>query len=147
MLALVNQPPTPAATTPPAATRRADTDPTMNPPSAPEPEKPAGAAVPPSVPLESERPAAKEVTNASASNLQNLKFLNAAAFALTALVVLCMVLGRVREEGVFGNEYLWMKYQVSRGGATASARPSLRQPPTHRELPIDDLPPAAGRPS
>lgn len=84
----------------------------MNPPSAPEPEKPAGAAVPPSVPLESERPAAEEVTNASASNLQNLKFLNAAAFALTALVVLCMVLGRVREEGVFGNEYLWMKYQT-----------------------------------
>lgn len=90
----------------------------MDPPSAPsapsasstppEPE-PAGVA-PPSVPLESER-AAEEVSNTN-GKLQNLKFLNAAAFALTALVVMCMVLGRVREEGVFGNEYLWMKYQT-----------------------------------
>lgn len=60
----------------------------------------------------SAHPATEEVSNASNNKIQNLKFLNAAAFLLTCLVVLGVVLGRVREEGVFGNEYLWMKYQT-----------------------------------
>jgi len=49
---------------------------------------------------------------ATASKITNLKFLNGTSYVLTSLLVIGTVLGRVREEGTFADDYLWMKYQV-----------------------------------
>lgn len=51
-------------------------------------------------------------TAANESKIQNIKFVNATSFILTALMVMGVVLLGAREEGVFGDEFLWMKYQT-----------------------------------
>jgi len=58
-------------------------------------------------PPDSAHPAA-----AAATKVENIKYLNAISFLLTACIVIGVVLGRAREEGVFGDEFLWMKYQT-----------------------------------
>ena len=50
----------------------------------------------------------------AASKIQNLKFVNATSYALTLVVVLGVVLAGARAGGIYGDEFLWMKYQVSR---------------------------------
>lgn len=47
-----------------------------------------------------------------ASKIQNLKFVNATSYLLTGMMVTGVVLFKAREEGVFGDEFLWMKYQT-----------------------------------
>lgn len=47
-----------------------------------------------------------------ASRIGNLKFVNATSFLLTGMMVVGVVLFGAREEGVFGDEFLWMKYQT-----------------------------------
>lgn len=56
---------------------------------------------------------------ATASKITNLKFLNGTSYVLTSLLVIGTVLGRVREEGTFADDYLWMKYQTLLTPATA----------------------------
>jgi len=47
-----------------------------------------------------------------ATKIQNLKFVNATSYLLTGMMVTGVVLFKTREEGVFGDEFLWMKYQT-----------------------------------
>jgi len=47
-----------------------------------------------------------------ASKIQNLKIVNGASYLLTGMMVIGVVLFKAREEGVFGDEFLWMKYQT-----------------------------------
>lgn len=54
----------------------------------------------------------EQVSNASSNMIQNLKLLNAVACVVTCLTVAVVELGRVRQEGVYGNEFLWMQYQT-----------------------------------
>lgn len=49
---------------------------------------------------------------ASESKITNIKFINATSYLLTTLMVLGVVIFGVREEGLFGDQFLWMKYQV-----------------------------------
>ena len=42
----------------------------------------------------------------------NLKFLNGTSYLLTTLIVIGHVLWKVHEEGIWGDDYVWMKYQV-----------------------------------
>mmetsp|Transcript_35184 Transcript_35184/g.74315 ORF Transcript_35184/g.74315 Transcript_35184/m.74315 type:complete len:391 (+) Transcript_35184:812-1984(+) len=50
--------------------------------------------------------------NPETAKIQNVKFINATSFVLTSIMVIGVVLLRVREEGVFGDDFLWMKYQT-----------------------------------
>jgi len=54
----------------------------------------------------------RATTAANESKITNIKFTNATSFLLTAMMVVGVVLFGVREEGVFGDEFLWMKYQT-----------------------------------
>lgn len=48
----------------------------------------------------------------------NLKFLNGTSYLLTMLIGIGHVLWKVHEEGIWGDDYLWMKYQVSASCST-----------------------------
>lgn len=42
----------------------------------------------------------------------NYRYLTTLSFLLTVISVCGMIFGRVREEGIYADEYLWMRYQV-----------------------------------
>lgn len=44
--------------------------------------------------------------------IQNCRYVTFLSCALTAVVVYGVVFGKVREEGVYADDYLWMRYQV-----------------------------------
>jgi hypothetical protein len=46
------------------------------------------------------------------SAVQNYRYLTTLSWALTTVVVSGIVFGKVREEGIFSDDYLWMRYQV-----------------------------------
>ena len=48
----------------------------------------------------------------TASRIQNLQYLNLTSFVLTSMIVIGVVFWGVREEGVWSDDYSWMRYQV-----------------------------------
>lgn len=46
------------------------------------------------------------------NKITNIKITNTLTYLLTSMIIIGITLWRVREEGVFGDEFLWMKYQT-----------------------------------
>ena len=48
----------------------------------------------------------------SETAVQNHRYLTTLSWLLTTIVICGVVFGKVREEGIYADDYLWMRYQV-----------------------------------